>query len=101
MTGNASMRVTMTVARHRMGIVLPRKASSLKVPNFLHEIAKNDRGVLKSMRKVIDLRDGPRPSLASSLIDQLLPTIWLGIDMCVNKLISVADKSSERFGTFL
>jgi hypothetical protein len=53
------------------------------------------------MRKVIDLRDRPGPRPASSLIDQLLPNIWLGIDMCVKKLISIADKSSEGFGTFL
>ncbi len=63
-------------------------------------MAKNARGVLESTRKIIDLRDGPRPSLASSLIDQLLPTIWLAVDMGQSVrilLITIACYENNRF----
>ena len=41
----------------------------LGFPNFLHEIAESDRRVLKTMSKVVDLRNRPSLSLVFAQID--------------------------------
>jgi hypothetical protein len=64
-----------------------RQTGRLNVPNFLNEITKGDRIVLESMGKIVDLGKRPSPSLVFAQIDQLLPTVWLGIYMGVDEFV--------------
>src|ERR1700733_536672 len=73
----------------------------LGVPNFLHEITKTDGRVLESMSKVIDLRNGPSPSLVFPQVDQLLRAICLGVYVGVDEFVPLVDKFNESPSSFL